>query len=214
LIPIMDLVLENPFIKELVIETALYPDITALVNYLKEAPDSKKRKLIIIINLTTLKEQIYKDIYGRDLLGSILEKISLIKPLIDKKNFYVQMLKIKEIEAEIEEYFNYFEKLDIQVLLQKYNSYANRMQEKRVSNLTPIQRDFCWHLARDLYIQSNGDVTACKQVEDVVLGNIKKQPILDIWNQNTKRFESSFNQKHSDIDLPCLKCDEWYTFNA
>ncbi len=214
LIQILDIVLEDTHVKELVLETALYPDISSFITYLKGLSDSKKRKLILIVNLTTLKEQIYKDIYGKNLLGSILEKLDLLKVLLDKKNLYVQMLKIKEIETEIEEYFNYFEKLEVQVLLQKYNSYANRMAEKRVSDLTPIQRDFCWHLARDLYIQSNGDVSACKQVEDVLIGNIKKQPIFEIWNQNSRRFENSFNQKHSDIDLPCLKCDEWYTFNA
>jgi spiro-SPASM protein len=124
------------------------------------------------------------------------------------------MLKIKEIETEIENYFNFFESKGTQVLLQKYNSYAGKLKEKRVSDLTPINREFCWHLSRDIYIQSNGNVSACKQSEEVIIGNIKENNIKEIWNLNLDRFKLSFNHKFELIDLPCLKCDEWYTFNG
>jgi spiro-SPASM protein len=216
LVGIIDEVLNENNLKELIIETALYPNTDKLFTYLKMLPESKKSKIIIIVNLTTLKENRYKNLYGSNAndLNDILNKVSELRSTLNSKSIYVQMIKIKEIESEIEDYFNYFEKLDIQVLLQKYNSFASRMPEKRVSDLTPIKRDFCWHLARDLYIQSNGDVSACKQVEDIVLGNIKNQSLQEIWNQNSKRFSHSFNDEHGEIDLPCLKCDEWFTFNA
>jgi spiro-SPASM protein len=216
LVEIIDEILNENVLKELIIETALYPNTDNLFSYLKTLPENKKSKIVIIVNLTTLKNNQYKNLYGTNAndLNDILNKVNLLKAILNPKSLYVQMIKIKEIESEIEDYFNYFEKLDIQVLLQKYNSYASRMPEKRVSDLTPIKRDFCWHLARDLYIQSNGDVSACKQVEDIVIGNIKNQTIQEIWNQNSKRFSYSFNDDYGKIDLPCLKCDEWYTFNA
>lgn len=216
LVKVIDNILNENNLKELIIETALYPSTDKLFTYFKLLPERFKSKIVVIVNLTTLKDNKYKNLYGSNAndINEILNKVNELKSILNPKSLYVQMIKIQEIESEIEEYFNYFEKLDIQVLLQKYNSFASRMPEKRVSDLTPIKRDFCWHLARDLYIQSNGDVSACKQVEDITIGNIKNQSLLEIWNQNSIRFSHSFNDEHGEIDLPCLKCDEWYTFNA
>jgi radical SAM protein with 4Fe4S-binding SPASM domain len=83
-----------------------------------------------------------------------------------------------------------------------------------VSDLTPIQREFCWHLARDLYVQVNGDVLICKQLDGDPIGNILKDDLGSIWNKGLESFSLSLNGEHQKISAPCLSCDEWYTFNA
>jgi radical SAM protein with 4Fe4S-binding SPASM domain len=92
------------------------------------------------------------------------------------------------------------------------------LEEKRVSDLTPLKREFCWHLARDLYIHANGDVAVCKQVVNDPkirsLGNIKTQTFEDIWNKSQSIFQESILGNHHKTGLPCLQCDEWYTFNS
>ncbi len=87
------------------------------------------------------------------------------------------------------------------------------MPEKRVSDLTPIQRNFCWHLTRDLYIHSDSTVSLCKQKEKRI-GNLKNNSLIEIWESGMEDFKKSFLNKHELINAPCLGCDEWYTFNA
>lgn len=208
--------IDSEFCKELIIETALYSDINELVKYLPEIPIEKRRKIVFIINLTTINEKNFYNLYpdSKESVTTILEKIKILRQNLENNSIYVQMLKIKEIETEIEEYFNFFENLSIPVILQKYNSYAGRLPEKRVSNLTPINREFCWHLARDLYIRADGNVAACKQSESTVIGNIKSDSLQQIWRANSEKFTHSFRDNHGDTGLPCLSCDEWYTFNG
>ncbi len=165
IIGILKIALLSSSLKEIIIETTLYNQIDELIQFFNTLNDVEKEKIILIINLTTLKQDIYRGLYKNSITNVeiILEKIELLKNNLGKNSLYVQMLKIQEIESEIEEYFNFFEEKNINVLLQKYNSYARRLPEKRVSDLTPINREFCWHLSRDIYIQANGDVSACKQ---------------------------------------------------
>jgi spiro-SPASM protein len=204
--------LSKPNLKELIIETSLYIEMEK-INLLLENLKTNKDKLTIIVNLNTLKEKRYSSMYGMSSLEDCLFKINRIAEVLGKNQIHVQMLKILEVEEEIESYFNYFEKLGINVILQKYNRYLELMPEKRVSDLTPIQRNFCWHLARDFYITVNGDVSVCKQKE-TILGNIKTDSVMSIWEKGQNNFKDSFLQNHEKVNAPCLSCDEWYTFNA
>lgn len=211
---IIGTILKYTHLKELIIETALYTDIT---KFLESIPnfEANKTKLSIIVNLTTLNESRYKEIYkNKTNVKSILEKINAIANTLGKSNIHVQIIKIKEVEDEIENYFTFFEKIGINVILQKYNSFAGLMPEKRVSDLTPIKREFCWHLNRDLYITSNGGVNVCKQVLQEEIGNLNTESIFNIWAKGMRAFSDSITANHEKINAPCLTCDEWYTFNA
>lgn len=106
------------------------------------------------------------------------------------------------------------EKQGYGIILQKYNRYAGLMPEKRVTDLTPIQREFCWHLNRDLYVNSDGTVSVCKQTPGRELGNLHKESLMQIWQKGLSSFADSLNGKHETTGAPCLNCDEWYTFNA
>ncbi len=211
---LMDCVLKNDYVLELIIETALYSDTTQLENYISSIPIELKKKLTLIINLSTLDERKYLNIYGENNLKSVLSKIDRLNSLLYKNTLHVQIIKIKEIENEIESYFNFFEEKKINVILQKYNRYAELMPEKRVSDLTPINRDFCWHLARDVYIRSDGKVTVCRQDFQRPVGDLNNESINEIWAKGHGSFSKSLCGDHSEVNAPCTKCDEWYTFNA
>jgi spiro-SPASM protein len=212
---IIEHTLNQKYLTEIIIETSLSPDTSELENLLKTLSHSQKSKLVLIINFSSIKVDTYSSLYQtkNDTFPLIFQKIKNFQQLLNYSNLYVQMLKIKEVENEIEEYFNLFEKENIQVILQKYNSFVNKLPEKRVSDLTPIQKDFCWHLARDLFIRANGEVKICKQVNHSI-GNIKIESLKEIWDKNSKRFEKSIHLRYSELDTPCINCDEWYTFNA
>ena len=74
------------------------------------------------------------------------------------------MLKIEENEDELDNIFKLTDDMKVEFLLQKYNSYNKTLPEKRVSDMTPLERSFCWHLRRDMFIRANGDVSFCNRI--------------------------------------------------
>ncbi len=211
---ILTIILNYPHLKELIIETALYKDIIDGIKTLSVIGENFK-KLNLIINLITLNEAKYKTIYqNKNSVKSVLDQLSSLANILEKSNIHVQIIKMKEVEEEIESYFTHFEKLGINVILQKYNTYAGLMPEKRVSDLTPIKRDFCWHLARDLYINSDATVSICRQDPGNHIGNLTTESIFTIWQRGMQSFSESIKGNHDTTNAPCLNCDEWYTFNA
>jgi spiro-SPASM protein len=192
-----------------------------ILDNLKGLTDLELKKISIIVNCTTLREDRYKNIYGKDALNIVHKNIKLLQAILPPENISVQIIKIKEIEDEVDAYFSYFEKQAVNVVFQKYNRYINLLKEKRVSDLTPLKREFCWHLARDLYINSDGSVSLCKQLPKSIatqpgqiLGNLHSDNILDLWRKGIDAFHNSLTAKHHKIPASCLNCDEWYTFNA
>jgi spiro-SPASM protein len=215
---VLQSLLKISFLHEIIIETALYPDSKKWKSIFESLTVEERSQIHFIVNLTTNDPNRYKKIYGNSELPLIKDNLNILLEIFPKENISVQILKIKEVEDEVDSYFDYYEKQGINIVFQKYNRYAGLMPEKRVSDLTPLNREFCWHLGRDLYVNVNGDVSICRQLpepqEAEILGNINQTNLVDIWTKGLPHFQNSLNGKHEAIPAPCLNCDEWYTFNA
>ncbi|AOP32954.1 spiro-SPASM protein [Leptospira tipperaryensis] len=201
-------------LQELMIETALYSDLNPILESLEKLPSEEKEKITWIVNLTTRNPEKYKNLYGKKELEKILSNLEKLEKIFPKNQIHLQFLKIKEAEDEVEAWVDETERQGYGVILQKYNRFAGLMPEKRVTDLTPIQREFCWHLNRDLYVNSNGTVSICRQSSGKEFGNLHKENLIDIWQKGLPSFSNSLNGKHEATGAPCLTCDEWYTFNA
>ncbi len=127
---------------------------------------------------------------------------------------HLQMLKINENEKEVDSVDKLAQDLGVNFLLQKYNSYIALMPERRVSDMTPLERFPCWHLRRDLLIRANGDVSFCKQdiQNNHTLGNLNEKSIQSIWNQRREHWINHFQGNYSTVP-DCQACDEYFTFN-
>jgi len=211
---ILERLTKSEIVTELIIETALYTKISEFKEWISAIPEIQKNKICLIVNLSTLIPERYLDLYGTGSLESVLDSAKSLLPILGKEKLLIQMLKIMEVHDEIENFFNSLEKLGFSVILQKYNRFAGRMIEKRVSDLTPIKREFCWHLVRDLYCNADGSVSLCKQTFDQSAGNWKTEELSEIWERGYEAYTKSFVGKHQNTNLPCIACDEWYTFNA
>ncbi|TGL86429.1 spiro-SPASM protein [Leptospira congkakensis] len=207
-------ILKLNLLTELIIETALYTNTDSLLTLIRNLDPSLKEKLCIIVNITSLKSDVYKSLYGKSELETVLATVNQLSEILPSKSLHVQMIKMKEVEEEIDPYFTFFEKKGINIILQKYNTFANKLPERRVSDLTPIHRDFCWHLVRDLSVSVDGSVSICKQNPTEIIGNLYKESLSDVWQKGLNFFKHSFDGEHGKIPAPCLNCDEWYTFNA
>jgi len=203
--------------KSLIVETNGI-NLDKIIKLLEAIEQDEKEKLKIILNLNSLKN--YTTIHGQDKLTLILECINKLVKFLDnnnlshlKKSVYLQMLKIEENEDETDNLFALSDELGIGFILQKYNTY-NIMPQKRVSDMTPLERSSCWHLRRDMTIKANGDVSYCKQ--DVsnknIRGNIKTKNLNKIWSQQQSSWVKNYQQK-LETNPNCQSCDEYFTFN-
>ena len=164
-------------------------------------------KLKIILNINSFTQ--YAKIHGvpQSYLDKVLNNLDLwIQNIPQDKhkdllqNIHLQILKMNENENEIDEIYNFTQKKSIQFLLQKYNTYNNIMPQKRVSDMTPLKRSFCWHLRRDLFIRANGDISFCKQDinNEQIRGNINNISIDTIWNNIKQDWNNNYLEKYQN----------------
>jgi spiro-SPASM protein len=143
----------------------------------------------------------------------VLARLDHLIEKIPKSQIYIQTPRIQELDSEIEEYHQFAKKKGIQTIIQKYNRYIDLMPEKRVSDLTPIERNFCWHLVRDMQIQFDGQVTFCKQSQSSI-GNLNQKSLIEIFQSQMIHSFNQYQNHLQDIPVSCANCDEWYTFNG
>jgi spiro-SPASM protein len=123
-----------------------------------------------------------------------------------------QFVRMQENEEEMEPFYRFWKERSGNVIIQKYDWFCGAIPDKKSADLTPIRRNPCWHLRRDMVILVDGTVPFCK--EDIyckkAIGNVFTGPLEDIWEQGTPLFLEQLKGTYNGI---CGTCDEYYTFN-
>lgn len=174
-------------------------------------------KLCVIVRLATLKRDRYRFLYGEDRFSEVSAFVQKMEEGKRPFQVFMEMPRIKDVEDEVTSYYDRFEKSNIPVILNKFNRYIDTLPERRVSDLVPLEREFCWHIARDFYLRRDGKVPVCKQD---ITG--KRGPSLDFRGLSVREItektmpyhSASVQGAHDKVPMPCLSCDEWYTFNG
>lgn len=204
--------LDQPLIKNIIVETNGIYSNSEYKNLLKK---DHNQKINTIFNICGYNEDTYKLIHGMDFFNQVYQNIiNLIEDDTRAASLYVQIMKINETERFLDKYYDFWEKHKIQIILQKQNTFLGRIQDRRYSDLSPLDRIPCWHLQRDLYILSDGKIAFCKQDFEGMFsyGNSSKESL----NAILKKMKSSFlndYKKEFPTKPECKSCDEWYTFN-
>ena len=209
---ITDQVLQEEKLKNLFITTSI-PDI----NLLKDALSLKAGHKIVLI-LECNGSQSFTDLYETDTFDDFKGRVQrLVNYLSEpqKKQVFLQTLKMIDNEKDLHELCELADTLNIQYLLQKYNSFSGQLPERRVSDMTPLKRSFCWHLRRDLVIKADGTIPFCKQdsLASESRGNLKEKKGIAIWASQREHWIKNYGENLS-VSSFCSKCDEYYTFNA
>ena len=128
---------------------------------------------------------------------------------------YPQFVRMNQNEEELELFFRYWnEKSNASngnLIIQKYDDFAGLLPECKPADLSPLERNVCWHLRRDFTILLNGDVPSCKTcLFDQINGNVFESSLEEIWQKNNSLIEE---QIKNNYNKRCGKCDEYYTFN-
>ena len=198
-----------------------------LCSNLAQITDSAKprtngwQKLMIAVTLDAATEKTYQKLHKNSPDGAFVKAVNAVE-LLQKAvpgSVYPQFVRMNENEDELEAFFRYWnEKTNPSggnLIIQKYDDFAGLLPDCKPADLSPLERDPCWHLRRDLTILSTGEVPQCRACvlcgsHGKSLGNAFTQPLEEIWHKSDELLKNHIEKNYCE---KCGKCDEWYTFN-
>jgi len=177
--------------------------------------------VMIAVSIDAFSDETYKKIHKSCPENAFQSAVAAVKNLSEviPGSVYPQFVRMNENEAELEAFFRYWnEKTNAsggKLIIQKYDDFAGLLPQCKPADLSPIERDPCWHLRRDMTILSNGDVPLCRTHllggnNCILSGNVFNQPLEEIWHKTDENLKKHINKEYKG---KCENCDEWYTFN-
>ena len=182
---------------------------------------NKKNAITWIVLLDSCTKEMHGKMFGTNEEG--LEKSPFDRArdaVITLENYfpgdvYPQFLRVKENECQLETFYRYYHDENSpskgKLIIQKYDSYCGFMADEKPADLSPLERNVCWHLKRDMTVLSDGSVPLCKEMLlDGSMGNVFNEGIESVWNKIRVK---TCEQLKGCIGEKCRACDEYYTFN-
>ena len=177
------------------------------------------QKLMIAVKLDAVSGETYAKVNGsqaENFNKALAACDQLCKALPGM--IYPQFTRMNENETELEAFFRYWNEKSNpsggNCIIQKYNDFSGLLPACKPADLSPVERNICWHLRRDMSILLDGSVVACPNLlfskENEVLGNAINEDLNEIWKKTDSKIMEQLGQKYCEC---CGKCDEYYTFN-
>ncbi len=163
-----------------------------------------------VICIDAADSMLYQRIHGFDGFDKANETVKLLGDLFPGA-VYPQFTRTIENESQLETFYRYWKDSLGTVLIQKYDSFAGLLEDKKVADLSPIIRNPCWHIRRDMHILLDGTVPQCKcTFFENAYGNVFEDSLEEIWAKGESLYASHVKADYAEL---CGKCDEYYTFN-
>lgn len=216
----------HPDFADFALEVLNYPDLKLFIEtdglsfseaHIKKialaAKDSDR--IDFAVRLDATDEKMYETVNGRN--GSDFKKVLDFISLLGKTfpgHVYPQFTRMNANEEQLETFFRFWNEKTSpsggQFVITKYDSCAGLLSDEKPADLSPLERNACWHLRRDMHILSDGTVPLCKARISETVGNALEEPLETIWNKVQKEVLNHINQNYCE---KCRACDEYYTFN-
>jgi spiro-SPASM protein len=125
---------------------------------------------------------------------------------------YVQALRVKGAEDDIERFYRSWKDAGAKVIIQKYDDFCGALPKLQATDLSPVRRQPCWHLMRDMSILIDGRVPLCRELSPggETLGNAFTEDLSTIWDRGAPLYREQCDNHYRG---PCAECDEYYTYN-
>jgi spiro-SPASM protein len=169
-----------------------------------------------IVSLDTADPARYKEIRG----AGFAEANNCAKKLLSlfPADAYVQAVRTAGAEDDIEKFYTSWKAAapgTANIIIQKFDDFCGTLPKKQASDLSPVQRQPCWHLMRDMPVLLDGTVPLCREHiagtgGGVTLGNVFTEPMDIIWERGRQQY---MQQCKKNYDSVCVECDEYYTYN-
>ncbi|GIX40424.1 MAG: hypothetical protein KatS3mg129_0157 [Leptospiraceae bacterium] len=205
---VLEIAIDSNLFHTIYLETFFYKLNEEILDYIQNFKDI----ITIIIKLPTLNESLYKELMGTNYLPQIKENLEIIKN--NDLKIYVEILRIKQVEEELDSFFDYFKNTKIKPIIGKYNTFGNLLDDFSVVDLEPLEKDYCRSLMFQLYIDANGKVPICRQdiLSKYKSYDINHSSLKEIF-YNLKEYYDYFEKKQFDKIIPlCNCCKDWYVF--
>jgi spiro-SPASM protein len=175
-----------------------------------------------IVSLDTADGERYKEIRGQG-YAEAQDCVKTLFSLFPKDN-YVQAVRTAGAEDDIEKFYLYWKNSapcgEKNIIIQKYDDFCTALERKQASDISPVLRQPCWHLMRDMPVLLDGTAPLCREELGVlkgsnngnkrILGNVFTDSLESIWENGKAFHKEQCGKKYSGL---CADCDEYYTYN-
>jgi spiro-SPASM protein len=183
-----------------------------------------------IVSLDAADPLRYREIRG----PGFTEAVECAKRLLSlfPADAYVQAVRTCGAEDDIEKFYRGWKDLaprgNRNIIIQKYDDFCGRLQKRQASDISPVERQNCWHIMRDLPVLLDGAVPLCREEltalkgEGRILGNVYRDSLETIWARGEEYYAEHCKATRQNTDggsekaiYPgiCTDCDEYYTYN-
>jgi len=173
-----------------------------------------------IVSLDTADPQRYAQLRG----AGFAEAVQCAKSLLSlfPNDCYVQAVRTVGAEDDTEKFYRYWKENcpngEKNVIIQKYDHFCGALEKKQASDISPVIRQSCRHIMRDMPVLIDGAVPLCREdlsalksrKDGRVLGNVFADSLEDIWRNGERYYGEQCEKNYTGI---CADCDEYYTFN-
>lgn len=172
-------------------------------------------RILWVVKVDASTKETYSKIFEKEEnFEKALNAVCLLEKYFEGK-VYPQFTRMNENEEELEAFYRFWNAKTSpskgQLIIQKYQNYCGKLPERKPCDLSPVERNVCWHLRRDMTVLQDGSVPLCLQMlKSKIAGNAFSENLSDIW----KNFDDELkNHMKNNYCSMCGKCDDYYTFN-
>lgn len=175
------------------------------------------QKIMVAVSMDAFTAETYTRLHSgtkAEDFNSAVSAVSRLQTVIPG-SVYPQFTRINDNEPELEGFYRYWNEKTNQsggnLIIQKYDDFAGLLPPCKPADLSPIDRNPCWHLRRDMNILSNGDVVTCREcIFSKIVGNVFNEELENLWHKTDDLLVQHIAGNYNEM---CGKCDESYTYN-
>ncbi len=174
------------------------------------SPVFRSRRIDWIVYLDALEPRLYRRLRGPGQEEALAFTEHLLE--VNPRHTWVQAVRMLENEDDLEGFYRHWKKKTDHVIIQKYDHFCGLLPQRKVTDLSPLNRCPCWHLKREMAILADGKVVLCQEDlhNTVSLGNWHKETLEEIWEKGRPFMEEQEQGVYRGI---CGNCDEYYCYN-
>jgi spiro-SPASM protein len=171
---------------------------------------TKGERIDWIVELDALDGPLYEKLRGegQDQVLLFIDFLGKVSP----KNLYVQTTRLIENEDYLESLYQLWKEKPGQLIIKKYDHFCGALPQRKVTELSPWERNPCWHIKRDMVVLLDGTVPVCQEKLDrkEILGNLLTENIEIVWDRGFDLYSAHLKGEYPPC---CAGCDEYYTYN-
>ena len=167
-----------------------------------------------IVSLDTADPQRYIELRG----AGFAEADTCARKLLSlfPNDCYVQAVRVRGAEDDTEKFYRHWKETcpngDKNIIIQKYDCFCGTLEKRQASDISPVIRQGCWHIMRDMPVLIDGTVPLCREElnNGRILGNVFTDSLENIWRNGERYYSEQCEKKYTGV---CADCDEYYTYN-